>query len=45
MSPEDFEKSLWFRKDQMHIIAPAGVSMCRSKNAKEEWVEQVSAMS
>ena len=22
MSPEDFEKSLWFRKDQMHAVAP-----------------------
>ena len=31
MSPEDFEKSLWFRKDQMHVIAPEGVSTCRSK--------------
>ena len=34
ISPEDFEKSLWFRKDQMHVIAPAGVSTCRSKNAR-----------
>ena len=41
MSPEDFEKSLWFRKDQMHVIAPAGVSTCRSKNAKGELVEKV----
>ena len=41
MSPEDFEKSLWFRKDQMHVIAPAGVSTCRSKNAKGERVEKV----
>ena len=22
MNAEDFEKSLWFRKDQMHVIAP-----------------------
>ena len=29
MSPEDFEKSLSFRKDQMHVIAPEGVSTCR----------------
>ena len=41
MSPEDYEKSLWFRKDQMHVIAPEGVSTCRSKNAKGEWVEKV----
>ena len=25
----------------MHVIAPAGVSTCRSKNAKGEWVEKV----
>ena len=41
MRPEDVEKSLWFRKDQMHVIAPEGVSTCRSKNAKGEWVEKV----
>ena len=41
MSPEDFEKSLRFGKDQVHVIAPQGVSMCRSKNAKGEWVEKV----
>ena len=29
MSPEKFEKSLWFRKDQMHVIAPGVVSTCR----------------
>ena len=33
MSPEDFERSLWFLKDR--------VSRCRSKNAKGEWVEKV----
>ena len=41
MCPEYFEKTLWFRKDQMHVIAPEGVSTCRSKNAKGEWVEKV----
>ena len=41
MSPVDFEKSLWFRKDQMHVIAPEGASTCRSKSAKGEWVEKV----
>ena len=25
----------------MHVTAPAGVSTCRSKNAKGEWVEKV----
>ena len=41
MSPEDFEQSLWFRKDQMHVIAPEGVSTCRSQNVKGECVEEV----
>ena len=41
MSPEDFEKSLWFRKEQMYVMAPEGVSTCRSRNAKGEWVEKV----
>ena len=41
MSPEDFEKSLSFRKDQMHLIPPEGVSTCRSKNAKGVWLEKV----
>ena len=41
MSPEDFEKSLWFRKDQMHVIAPEGVSTCRSKSAEGECEERV----
>ena len=39
MSPEDFEKSLWFQR--VRILAPAGVSTCRSKNVKGEWVEKV----
>ena len=30
-SPVDFEKSLWFRQDQMHVIAPKEASTCRSK--------------
>ena len=38
MSPVDFEQSLWFRKDRIHVIAPDGVPTCRSKNAKGEWV-------
>ena len=25
----------------MHVIAPEGLSSCRSKNAKGEWVEKV----
>ena len=41
VTPKDFEKSFWFRKDQMHVIAPEGVSTCRSKKCKGEWVEKV----
>ena len=37
----DFEKSLWFRKDRMHLIAPEGVSMSRPKSAKGKWVGKV----
>ena len=36
MGPEDFEKSIWFRKDQMHVMAPEGVSTCRSKKTPKE---------
>ena len=32
MSPEDFEKSLWFRKEQTYVVAPEGVSTCRSRS-------------
>ena len=41
MSPEDFEKSLWFRKDNMHVIAPKGVSTCRSKKCQRRREEMV----
>ena len=41
MSPEDFEKGRWFRKEQMYVMAPEGVSTCRSRSAKGEWVEKV----
>ena len=27
MCPEDFEKSLWFRGEWMHVVAPNGVHM------------------
>ena len=40
MSPEDFEKSLWFKKDQMHVIAPER-QRADHKNAKGEWLEKV----
>ena len=42
MSPEDFETSLCFRKGEMHVTAPEGVSTCRSKKgAKGAWVDKV----
>ena len=41
MTPEDFERILWFRNDRMHVIAPEGVSTCRSRSAKGEWEEKV----
>ena len=41
MSPVDFEKCLWFQKDQIHVMAPEGASTCRSKSAKGELVEKV----
>ena len=34
MSPVDFEKTLWFRNNQMHVIAPEKASTCRSDGAK-----------
>ena len=41
MCPVEFEKSLWFRKGRMNVIAPEGASTCSSKSAQEEWVEKV----
>ena len=28
MCPEDFEKSLWFQREQMHVVAPKEASTC-----------------
>ena len=41
MSPVDFEKSLWFQKNRMHVVAPEKASTCRSKGTKGEWIEKV----
>ena len=38
--PKDFDKSLSFRKDQMHVVAPEKASTCRSKSTKGEWIEK-----
>ena len=40
MCPEDFEKSLWFRREQMHVVAPKEASTCKSKGPKCEWIER-----
>ena len=40
MSPEDFEKSLWFRKNP-DVEAAENASTCRSNSAEGEWVEKV----
>ena len=36
MSPEDFEKSFWFRRKQMHVVAPKEASTCRAKGPNGE---------
>ena len=41
MCPEDFEKSLWFQRELMHVVAPREASTCRSKNSKGEWIERI----
>ena len=40
MCPEDFEKSLWFQKEQMYVVVPKEASTCRSKGPKGEWIER-----
>ena len=38
--PGDFDKSLWFRRERMHVVAPKEASTCRSKGPKGEWIER-----
>ena len=40
MCPEEFEKSLWFHRELMHVVAPKEASTCRSKDSKGEWIER-----
>ena len=40
MCPEDFEKGLWFQRGAIHMVAPKGVSTCRSKGPKDVWIER-----
>ena len=37
---EDFEKSVWFQREQMHVVAPKEASTCKSKGPKGEWIEK-----
>ena len=39
MSPVEFQKSLWFQRNQMHVVAPEKSSTCRSNGTKGEWIE------
>ena len=39
MSPVEFQKSLWFQRNQMHVVAPEKASTCRSNGTKGEWIE------
>ena len=41
MFPVDFERSLWFQKNRMHVVAPEKASTCRSKGTKVERMEKV----
>ena len=40
MCLEGFEKSLWFRRERMHVVAPNESSTCGSKGPKGEWIER-----
>ena len=40
MCPEDFEKSLWFQRELMHVVAPKEVSTCRYKDWHGEWMDE-----
>ena len=40
MCPEDFEKSLWFQREQMYLVVPKEASACRSKGPKGKLIER-----
>ena len=40
MCPEDFERSLLFRRERMHVVAPKEASTCKSEGSKGEWIER-----
>ena len=45
MSPVDFEKSLWFRKDRMHVIVPGEFPRAGRKVPKENGLRKSMTMS
>ena len=45
MCPEDFEKSLWFQKEQLCVVAPKEASTCRSKGSKGSGLKEPMIMS
>ena len=40
MCPKDFEKSLWFQREQVHVVPPKEASTCRSKGPKGGWLTE-----
>ena len=40
MCPEDFENSLWFPMETMHVVAPKVAFTCRSKGPQDVWIER-----
>ena len=45
MSPKDFEKSLWFQKDRMHVIAPEECQLADQKMPKENGLRRCMTVS
>ena len=44
MSPVDFEKSLWFQKGQMHVIAPQRASTVTAGNSLKGKISQMNVV-
>ena len=45
MSPVDFVKRLWFRKDQMHVVAPEKLLRAGQKVQRENGLRRFMAVS
>ena len=39
LSSVEFEKSLWFQRNGVHVVAPEKASTCRSNGAKGELID------